>query len=156
MHVQQTERFEKSLETLRRGDGRASLAARNAERIIHSLADGDFSDVYHKLTCHGEARLANAVKFDLGSGYRMVSVKWGDAFLMLFAGSHDDCDRWLESNRGTSFVIESVQEGEISVRNDLVTTRTSEESFLEDQEEDIVEELSPRELRFLFRGLCGG
>lgn len=156
MRVQRTERFEKSLEVLTRGDGRAASAACNAEGIIHSLTGGDFSDVYHKLTCHGETRLANAVKFDLGGGYRMVSVRRSDAFLMLFAGSHDDCDRWLERNRGTFFGIDGIPGAAASLPERTATPLPSEQPPLEEPEEEFGCELSPKELRYVFRGLCGG
>jgi mRNA-degrading endonuclease YafQ of YafQ-DinJ toxin-antitoxin module len=156
MHVQRTERFEKSLEILRRGDGRATLAARNAEGIIRALAAGDLSTVNHKLTGNGEARLEKAVKFDLGSGYRLVSVRCGDALLMLYAGSHDDCDRWLERNRGVSFGVEEMVRAATSPSEGTATTLQDWESQKVEGEKDYGHELSQKELRLIFRGLCGG
>lgn len=132
------------------------MAARTAEGIIRALSDGDLSTVNHKLTCHGEARLEKAVKFDLGAGYRMVSVRAGDELLMLFAGSHDDCDRWLERNRGASFVIEGLPEKSQASRQTVATTAAAEEPLPQEQEEAQAEDLSQKELRLVFRGLCGG
>lgn len=60
-----------------------------------------------KRTNHGESRLANAEKYDLGNGYRLVvqlvdGVSKTRAFL--FAGSHDDTEDWLESHRDYKWV----------------------------------------------------
>jgi putative component of toxin-antitoxin plasmid stabilization module len=156
MHVQRTERFEKSLEALRRADGRATLAARNAEEIIRSLIVGDLSVVNHKLTCYGEARLEKAVKFDLGSGYRMVSVRLGEAVLLLFAGSHDDCDRWLERNRGASFDVYGAPGSPPASQQPAATLSLKAVPAQVEIEDDYGDDLSQRELRLVFRGLCGG
>jgi hypothetical protein len=156
MYIQLMDRLERSLEQLRRGDGRASMAARTAEGIIRSLAAGDVASVNHKLTSHGEARLEKAVKFDLGAGYRMVSVRAGEALLMLFAGSHDDCDRWLERNRGMSFDVGGLPEKAPASRQLAPTNAAAEEPLSQEPEEAHDEELSQRELRLVFRGLCGG
>jgi superfamily I DNA/RNA helicase len=53
-------------------------------------------------TKHGENRLPNVEKFDLGDGYRLVvqlvdGVKKTRVFL--FVGSHDDAQRWLDNHK---------------------------------------------------------
>jgi superfamily I DNA/RNA helicase len=53
-------------------------------------------------THHGETRLPNAEKYDMGDGYRLV-VQLVDAKqqmrAFLFAGKHDDADRWLDNHK---------------------------------------------------------
>lgn len=60
-----------------------------------------------KRTNHGETRLANAEKYDLGDGYRLVvqlvdGVRKIRAFL--FAGSHDDTENWLDNHKDYQWV----------------------------------------------------
>ncbi|EMF7371158.1 ATP-dependent helicase [Vibrio alginolyticus] len=60
-----------------------------------------------KRTNHGESRLTNAEKYDLGNGYRLVvqlvdGVSKTRAFI--FAGSHDDTENWLESHKDYRWV----------------------------------------------------
>jgi hypothetical protein len=155
MLVQRTERFDKSLDLLRRGDARAMLAARNAEAIIGALAADDLGTVLHKLTCHGEARLEKGVKFDLGSGYRLVSVRRRGGVLMLFAGSHDASDRWLERHRGALFARYACP-GPVPAPRPPATL----ESVPADDDIGVLPwgtaaDVTQRELRQIFRGLCG-
>jgi len=61
-------------------------------------------------THHGEDRLPDAEKYNLGDGYRLVvqlvdGKKGIRAFL--FAGDHDDAERWLQNHRGYRWVKRS-------------------------------------------------
>ncbi|MEW6220692.1 MAG: hypothetical protein AB1634_14340 [Thermodesulfobacteriota bacterium] len=95
-------RFEKSLNDLQRAGGNSAIAARNAESIIRQLqtAGRDRQELLRRSTKHGESRLKGCLKFNLGNGYRLISLLAGGELRLLFAGSHDDCDLWLEKNRG--------------------------------------------------------
>lgn len=67
--------------------------------------EGEIKDL--KRTNHGESRLPNIEKFDLGDGYRLVvqlvdGVKKTRAFL--FVGTHDEAEEWLENHRNYRFV----------------------------------------------------
>lgn len=156
MQVQRSERFDKSLDLLKKGDGRAMLAARSAEAIIRALAAGDLAAVLHKLTCNGEARLEKGVKFDLGGGYRLISARHGEALLVLFAGSHDDCDRWLERHRGATFTCDGRPEPQPSPGQPASAEPGPDDPGLEVLDEGSCHDISQRELRRIFCGLCGG
>lgn len=60
-----------------------------------------------KRTNHGESRLPNIEKFDLGDGYRLV-VQVVDPKLQLraflYVGDHEDADRWLDNHRNYKWV----------------------------------------------------
>ena len=155
MQLQRTERFDKSLDLLKRGDGRAMLAARCAESIIRALAAGDLAAVLHKLTCNGEARLEKGVKFDLGGGYRLVSVRQGKTLLLLFAGSHDDCDRWLERHRGVTFTCDILPAPAPSPGQPATLEPDPDDPGLEVLHEGSCADISQRDLRRIFCGLCG-
>ncbi|WP_035204841.1 3'-5' exonuclease [Isoalcanivorax pacificus] len=79
---------------------RAALAEAGTEGSIFSL----------KRTNHGESRLKNIEKYDLGGGYRLV-VQLVDGKenvrAFLFAGDHDDCEQWLESHKDYEWVKSS-------------------------------------------------
>src|SRR3989442_15898597 len=93
--------LDKCLHKMRRAGGRAALAAARVEAIITALAShaGLQPQQINKMTRHGEARIDNCKKFDLVGGDRLVYVKEGNHYFFLFAGTHADCDRWLNNNR---------------------------------------------------------
>lgn len=76
---------------------RAALAEAGTEGSISGL----------KRTNHGESRLENIEKYDLGDGYRLV-VQLVDGEnkvrAFLFAGDHEDCEQWLESHKDYTWV----------------------------------------------------
>lgn len=76
---------------------RAALTEAGTEGSIASL----------KRTNHGESRLENIEKYDLGSGYRLV-VQLVDGInnvrAFLFTGDHEDSEQWLESHKDYTWV----------------------------------------------------
>jgi len=57
-----------------------------------------------KLTNHGETRIPHCLKYDLQGRARLVTVVNNGVCILLFAGTHDDVDRWLDSKKGMQFV----------------------------------------------------
>ncbi|MBY0507496.1 MAG: AAA family ATPase [Bryobacteraceae bacterium] len=58
-------------------------------------------------TKHGETRMADVEKYDLSDGHRLVvQLVDGKAKVraFLFAGSHDESDRWLDSHRNYRWI----------------------------------------------------
>lgn len=79
---------------------RAALAEAGTEGSICNL----------KRTNHGESRLDNIEKYDLGDGYRLVvQLINGDKKVraFLFAGDHEDCEQWLDSHKDYTWVKSS-------------------------------------------------
>ena len=90
----------KHLDGLRRSGKKAALAAERAEEIISGLKTrGRMPERVATPTRHGELRIKGVRKYDLGSGYRLITFRQGQRLYLLFAGAHDSCDRWLENNR---------------------------------------------------------
>jgi len=56
-------------------------------------------------TNHGETRIPDCEKYNLGDGYRLVVQYTGDLGLFLFVGSHDDTDQWLENHKKKRIII---------------------------------------------------
>lgn len=102
IYIHREASFRKALDALVRGDKAASAAARWAEEIISKLAAGEYLDIelQNRRTYNGELRIGGCRKYNLGGGYRLVCVKQENRLLATFVGSHDDCDRWIENNRG--------------------------------------------------------
>ncbi len=93
-------KFVRSVEDLNRGGGQSSKVADKIFAAIGKLGIGKDPFKGFKLTRHGESRIKNCRKYDLGNGCRLITVvKDGNCFL-LYAGSHDDCDKWLDRHRG--------------------------------------------------------
>ena len=56
------------------------------------------------LTNNGERRIKHTIKYDIGGGYRLITIQ-NDKFCMFcFAGNHDSCEAWLERNKGFTIV----------------------------------------------------
>ena len=75
--------------------------AQKAASIIDSLASGDVRhhmDAIESYTKYGENRIKNCRKYDLGCGYRLITLQRGKTIFIPFFGGHDECQRWLENN----------------------------------------------------------
>ena len=56
-----------------------------------------------KVTNWGESRIDNCVKYDLQGRARLVTVQKNNWVVLVYVGDHDDCDKWLDKNRGLTF-----------------------------------------------------
>lgn len=97
VYLSQSE-FRESILKLRRRGGAYQLAANKAMQIIGHLPLG--IDVSHLETNHGEKRISNVVKYDIGHGCRLVTLDKGRIVFLLFVGTHDETEQWIEGHRG--------------------------------------------------------
>lgn len=151
--------LQKCLNKLRKAGGRGALAAERVELILATLMTqaGLRPDEVHKLTRHGEARIERCKKFDLVGGYRLVYIQEGRHYYFLYAGTHDDCDRWLTNNRNLKLeaLTESTPE-ERPASVDVTPVRTPEDVACDlDYDAIVFKDLDEHILRRVFRGLCG-
>ena len=58
------------------------------------------------VTNHGESRIQHCVKYDLGKGYRLVTIKHAGVVSLEFVGNHDQTDKWLNRNSGKILVTD--------------------------------------------------
>lgn len=96
--------YRKNLEQFLRYGGAHSVAARKACEIENKLKLG--MDVSGQTTDHGETRIRNCVKYDLGNGYRLVTVQQADVIVFVFIGDHDSTQRWLDRHRELVCVVD--------------------------------------------------
>lgn len=159
LSVYHDNQFEKLLENLKRSGGNGALVAKRAEALIEelTLSEGYGAAESCRLTKNGEARIRNCRKYDLRNGYRLVCIRKGRHLILLYVGTHDDCDRWLEHNRG----LRPVLEPELPTAAPLAARpKAPPAPPVTDLEPDAAdfgskEQFTVKELRLLFSGLCG-
>ena len=91
-------RVEKNLEQMNALDNAPKIAAKRAEAIIDALKNGIIMARAGRLSKTKDARVKKLFKYDLGKGYRLISLKDKSSLYILFVGSHDQCDTWLDTN----------------------------------------------------------
>lgn len=157
-YVHSNPKFEKMLAALRTSEKMAVAAAKKADEIIENIirkgVDTPLTEL-GKMTRHGEFRIKNCVKFDLGKGHRLVCVKDDDCLHLLFVGTHDACSAWVENNRTyepdphRSTIITPC----IIPPPDSDTQGHSRPSQEPDYEDLLLEKITEKELRIVFNGL---
>jgi hypothetical protein len=89
------------IESLRKAGTMGVLLAGKAEAIIGRLKSGEAWQADRKVaprTAHGEKRIRKCVKYDLGWGFRLITILRRDCLFICYLGPHDECDRWLADN----------------------------------------------------------
>jgi len=158
IYIHREASFRRSLETLARGDKTASQAASRAEEIIEKLAFGDYRaiEVLTRRTKHGELRIDGCRKYNLGGGYRLVCVKQEGQLVATYVGSHDDCNRWIENNRGFEVELPSLSDSLLVSENREPNDQNSEnEEYEPDYDDILMAKIDQKILRQVFCGLCG-
>jgi hypothetical protein len=150
-------RVYKCLEIMRRSGKKAALAADKVEEIMARLRNGGvIPDRVGTVTKHGELRIKGVMKYDLGSGYRLITYKQGHRFFLLYTGSHDDCHRWIENNR--ELTVAQIEERCVVLpvcAADDADAAGALEDIREEEDFDPLAEICERDLRRVFCGLVG-
>lgn len=97
----------KQVQELRKAGGKYQKAAWQIVEIldlIRSEVPNPFQGF--KQTNHGESRIKNCIKYDLSGYARLITVKNEKICILIFAGKHEECDRWLDNNRGHRFTYD--------------------------------------------------
>ncbi|MGB9716609.1 MAG: hypothetical protein ACPL1G_09430 [Thermodesulfovibrionales bacterium] len=163
LNVYRDPKFIENLETLRTQGGKSLAIAKKADRLIKRILTkrvNGFPEV-GKLTRKGELRIKHCKKYDLGDGYRLITLEEGNQIIFLYIGSHDQCNRWLERNKGLEYKIDEIKDVEV------ITTETNgdkaefmfsdyikEKTFADEYEEQLMSRIDDRILRKIFWGLC--
>ncbi len=92
-------KLERQLATLERQGTIRSIAAQRARRIINALVRGETPASAGLLKRKTDKRVKNCLKFDLGSGFRLICIREGDIVHVMFVGDHDSADTWLDKNK---------------------------------------------------------
>ncbi len=151
-------KFTKTLNELRKQGGISSIVAKKADDLIRRLLlrGRDCSTETGKLTKNGELRIRKCKKYDMGNGYRLICLRKASRLILLYIGTHDECTRWLERNKGLEYDLNN------AVENPLVTKQISLEAEpqikktdpADEYEERLISQIDDRMLRKIFSGLC--
>ena len=146
-------KVEKLLDQMEGLEKAPSIAAKRARAIIRSLVAGAAPSHAGRLSKRKDARIDNLFKFDLGSGYRLVCIKEKFCIHILYVGSHDNCDTWLDANSR-----KKPHKTEVCMNVYCVAPSPAEgltEEFPTESECFMIPEVSQEELKKVFRGLVG-
>lgn len=156
-------RFEDALAEMKAKGGRTAAVAEKAEALIASMQSNPQMDPLSlvRLTRNGEYRIEDCAKFDLGGGYRIVILAKGRHVVLLYIGTHDECFRWINRNRGVRYEIGDTG----GVRPQLLETESADEvlptdvleerEFVLRYEEQFVRSLDEKVLRNIFSDWFG-
>jgi hypothetical protein len=161
LFVHRTQTLDRSLEDLRRKGGIASVVAKRADELIRLITrtEEKHAREQFRLTRNGEYRIKYCRKYDLGSGYRLVLLRKGQHLVLLYAGSHDDCSRWIEHNKKHNYKIDNTTHL-IQVKHDVRSDDSvsddvlEEEPFVDKYEAAIMSRIDDSILRKIFSGLA--
>jgi superfamily I DNA and RNA helicase len=72
------------------------------------------------LTNNGESRIAKCHKYDLTGFCRLITITDNGVTGLVYVGNHDECDKWLEKNKGYTLTLNEKNEIlNLKVANDL-------------------------------------
>lgn len=97
--------FSKILRKLAKSGRLGKQAAQKAEAACTQISL--HGEIRLERTHHGESRV-DCEKYDLGDGYRLITQRVGEGddahLIMLFVGTHDNADNWLELHKNYAWV----------------------------------------------------
>lgn len=160
-YIHSSESLPKQLRGLRKAGKKAEMAANKCEAIVNDIRDHgcQCETVFSKRTRNGEARIKNCVKYDLGGGYRLVTIRAGYHLYISFVGSHDETDQWIEHHR-----YDTLAPGDPAYRCEerVAQSDTGKTDFCEPDdmvdikdryEDDLRARLDEAQLKSIFQGL---
>ncbi len=153
--------LKKELRELQRAGRKAELAVGKYEIILHEIKEYgcQCETVLSHRTRNGELRIKNCIKYDLGGGYRLVTIRVDCHLFIPFVGSHDDTDQWIEHHRYDAFVPRKLlyRCEEKVAQSDLAERSHSEPQMVDDlgdeYEDQLIARLDESQLKSIFQGL---
>lgn len=106
----------RQIQSLQKRGGQYQRAARTVAAIVGRMRmslPNPFEGV--ALTKHGESRIKHCVKYDLSGYARLVTIQNDNVFTLKFVGTHDECDVWLEKNKGLNLAVDKDSKGLVDV-----------------------------------------
>lgn len=99
--------FAAGIHDLQRWGGKFQKAASQANELLGRISNGDPSPLKGlRETKYGESRIKNCIKYDLTGFARLVTFQKGGKCILLFVGTHEHVDAWLDKNRGTEYKVD--------------------------------------------------
>lgn len=145
---------------LQRSTAKGKQALSHYETLVKLMCNNAFDNVelLSKRTKYGEFRIQNCVKYDLGAGYRLITIKNKDRLFIQFIGTHDEADSWLNTNKGFIPCLSKrcyPRQYTIDPRPEEATPPPSAaEQQADEYEERLLNTLDDKILQQIFCGLC--
>jgi hypothetical protein len=90
--------------------GNFQQAAKKCKEIIGDLKlnEDKVQETLNNInkTNHGENRIPNCIKYDLPGFCRLVTIQSNGILALIYLGTHDDVDKWLNNNKGYILGVE--------------------------------------------------
>lgn len=104
-HIHFSQTLDKEIKRLQKAGTQGEQAVAKFQNLLADIKtySCQFEAVASKRTKKGEQRIKNCVKYDLGGGYRLVTVRVNDHLFVPFLGSHDETDQWFQRHRYDNF-----------------------------------------------------
>lgn len=160
LHFSRT--LEGQLNALHHSGKKGEIVVKRFERICTILRSARLGskELFAKRTKNGEYRIKHCVKYDLGGGYRLITVRLGDRLYLPFIGSHDEVDQWLDRQGCPDFEpVESVYQSETlpnAVPQSYRTSTVNDTAPIPEPdgyEEALMAKLDDALLKAIFKGL---
>jgi superfamily I DNA/RNA helicase len=98
--------FPASLIALKEKGGKFSKASEKIySMIIISKTNPDPLKTFNT-TNHGEKRIKKCIKYKLSGGVRLITIRDNGIVVLCFCGTHPDCDKWLNNNKGRTLICD--------------------------------------------------
>lgn len=101
-----TKTFDRALHDAFLSGGQPQKKHHRVKIVLGSLMDED-PFITLKATNHGETRIENCVKYDLGDAWRLVTSQNNRTCTFLFVGDHEDTERWLNGHKGETIGVKN-------------------------------------------------
>ncbi len=145
-------KVEKLLTQMKKQGNLSLIVAKRAETIIKNLVKGFrpmMAGFFSK-----DARIKSLYKFNLGSGYRLVCIREKYNIFILFIGSHDNCETWINKRKGlpphkAGLFINTY---DVNVPDRSLSKELTHRDEIED-DSFLIPEITDKDLRKVFRGL---
>jgi len=151
-------KLRKRLTELSKQGGTSSFVAKKAEDLISRLLlrGRDCSHEIGRLTKNGEFRIRQCKKYDLGNGFRLICLRQGHHFIFLSIGTHEECHRWLERNKGLRYEMDDGSKDILDTKEipSVAESSVDEIDSAEEYENQLLQKVDDKMLRKIFCGLC--
>ena len=159
-YIYRTTAFERCLEDLRNKKGTALMAVKKVEELLQFITQEVQSQrEKYRLTWNGEYRIKHCKKIDLVGGYRLVCIQKDNHLVLLYVGSHDDCFRWIERNKGLRYEMDDASYAVRVTRyepqcDSLPQEYLDEQRFCAEYEENLMKRIDDKVLSNIFFSMC--
>ena len=157
-YVYLSAKVQNRIERLKKTGKAGQQLARKVAGIIADLTSGTVQhhrDAIDRYTKYGENRIKNCRKYELGCGYRLITLQRDAKTYIPFLGPHDECQRWLDNHSRMKGVITGkgawfrLSETDAFSEEPGGMAAASRENFKDDR----AAQISDKDLRRVFRGL---